>query len=128
MVGFRYGSPVTDRSELSYTEWEFQAASETELPRLAVLLGDEAEGPQDLFVGPRYAAQQEAFRARLAGCEVSTVTVVSSEELSEVLFAGLRDPSRARSDDAPVWNAPARSPVFTGRDELLTTCLSSGGW
>src|SRR6476661_6096443 len=68
IIGFRYGSPVRDRPEVSHTELEFDAAHG--MPRLVFLL-DENRHNRLPPAAQQYDDRQRAFRDRLA----RTVTV-----------------------------------------------------
>ncbi|MEU4447122.1 FxSxx-COOH system tetratricopeptide repeat protein [Actinosynnema sp. NPDC050801] len=131
VAGFRYGSPVRDRPEVSYTELEFEVATELGRPRLVFLLDEEAVGPGVLFRDPEFGARQEAFRRRLLMDSGLTVKVVRTpEELETAVTQSLTElPTAEPADDGDgdpaggggvrVWNVPARLHGFTGRRDLL---------
>ena len=141
IAGFRYGSPVRDRPELSYTELEHETAAQRGIPRLVFLLGEDTEGPAVMFEDLGHGARQHAFRGRLAGSGVTTATVTSPGELETALLQALTALARLEQRPAPsnaagmvverrVWTIPARVRGFAGRAELLAeleVALESGG-
>jgi hypothetical protein len=137
IAGFRYGSPVRDRPQVSYTELEFETAAELGIPRLVFLLAAEAEGPAEMFLDMQHGARQQAFRTRLAASGVTTAPVSSPGDLETALLQALTElprPQPRRSAAAPgivparrVWTIPARVREFVGRIDLLDQ-LQAAPW
>src|SRR6185369_220469 len=111
--GFRYGSPVRDRPELSYTELEYETAGEAGIPRLIFMVSEDAEGPAGLFRDPQFGARQEGFRERLLAADRVAAAVASADALETALLHALTELPRAQPVAATVgasagrvWNMP----------------------
>ncbi|WP_083418964.1 DUF4062 domain-containing protein [Pseudofrankia sp. BMG5.36] len=65
LVGFRYGSPVRDDPAVSYTELEFNAATDLGIPRLIFLLSEDAEVSRAVSFDLEFGDRQEKFRSRI---------------------------------------------------------------
>jgi len=130
VLGTRYGSPVRDRPEVSYTELEFEAATAAGLPRLVFLLDTSAADvgiPLTELIDHAFGARQEAFRRRVQASGLVTQSFASPHQLGRLVERSLLELAAARQSPGPlppdsvlrVWNIPARNPGFTGRDGLL---------
>jgi hypothetical protein len=113
IAGFRYGSAVRDRPDLSYTELEFQQATDLRMPCLVFLLDEEGVVPlpakhiRDLGNADR----QEEFRRRLLEADVTVVRVTTPQQLEFELHHALVELLRSsRPADAPVRTAPFMAP------------------
>ena len=129
VLGTRYGSPVADRPEVSYTELEFDTATAAGLPRLVFLLDENAALPIPAaqLIDHAFGARQQAFRNRVQASGLVTQSFASPDELGRLVERSLRELAAADQDAGPlppgsvlrVWNVPPRNPGFTGRDGLL---------
>ncbi len=93
IIGFRYGSPVRDEPELSYTELEFAAATERGLPRLVFLLDEDAvlPLPRSCLSDSQYENRQQMFRQRITDAGTVMQRVSSPDQLELLLFQALTD-------------------------------------
>jgi Domain of unknown function (DUF4062)/Tetratricopeptide repeat len=136
LIGLRYGSPVRDEPDVSYTELEFNVATGAALPRLVFLIDEDAAPsvlPGGLLEGnPDFRVRQAAFRQRLRETGVTVRTAASPEQLELLLFQALQESRLAVADLARLpafrqWPAVASRPVrlvprpafLAGRSELL---------
>jgi hypothetical protein len=143
IVGLRYGSPVTDRPDLSYTELEFETATDRGLPRLIFLLDETAELPipANHLIDLEHGTPQLDFRRRLEGAGL-TVTRVSTpgqlelrlyQSLVELTAISSEQAEPARTGDVGAVGASVAVPLgrlpleVRGRDELLHRLRSQQG-
>jgi hypothetical protein len=130
VLGTRYGSPVRDRPEVSYTELEFETAAKAGLPRLVFLLDERATDvgiPLLALLDREFGARQEAFRYRVQEGGLVTGSFANPAGLGQLVERSLRGLASKRPglDPQPqervqrVWNIPARNLSFTGRNGLL---------
>lgn len=134
VIGLRYGSPVRDRPEASYTELEFEAASQAPArTRLVFLLDPASSVPVGPFTDLKHGARQEQFRQRLSDAGVTCKLFSNVHELEKLIYqaliedvAGARGPSRSQEritwpeDKSPypglLWFNEEYAPLFYGRD------------
>ena len=88
LIGARYGSLVRGRPEVSYSELEFQAATDRGLPRLVFLLPGDADG-RGRSEASCADIRQTAFRGRLQSAGLTTAQVATPAELETRLYQAL---------------------------------------
>ena len=109
VLGLRYGSPVRDRRKVSYTELEFDTATEAGLDRLVFLLDT---GGRDLGIPPkelidRHRVRQDRFRRRVQDSEVTTQTFDSPDKLGWLVERSLRELAAAHVRSSQKKGPPA---------------------
>ena len=110
IIGLRYGSPVRDRPDVSYTELEFEAAGEHGQPRLIFLIREDSAHLPRRRQPVEHRALRDAFRAKVLNAGLTAAFVVASPA----------ELSGRRAAAAGCWSRR------TGRDHLLLSVPHRG--
>jgi hypothetical protein len=94
IYGLRYGSPVRDQPELSYTELEFITATQASLPRLIFVINAESEElglPPTALVDRKYGDRQDAFIQRVKDAGLTLQFFRNPDDLKGLVERSLRE-------------------------------------
>jgi tetratricopeptide (TPR) repeat protein len=146
ILGTRYGSPVWDRPDVSYTELEFDVATEAGLDRLVFLLDTDAANvgiPVSKLIDHELGARQEAFRHRVQNSGVATQFFADPASLGQLVERSLQQLAKTRArinrgiereQVGAIREVPRHLPAtvadFTGRAaelQALTRMLDQAG-
>jgi len=117
VLGTRYGSPVRDKPEVSYTELEFDTATEARLDRLVFVLDEGAADvgmPVSALIDREFGARQDAFRRRVRESGLVTGSFASPAGLGQLVERSLRELARARRTGGGNQGGPVPAVVVTG--------------
>jgi len=123
VLGTRFGSPVRDQPEVSYTELEFDTATVAGLDRLVFLLDTDAADvgiPLSSLIDREFGARQDGFRRRVQDSQLVTRSFASPAELGQLVERSLRDLADTRSriaggirqEQVPAGPRPVRGSRF----------------
>ncbi len=92
LFGLRYGSPVRDQPSRSYTELEFDTATEAGLPRLIFIVDSSSTQlgvPPAAVVDHRYGERQEAFLKRVCDSGLTVQRFRNPDDLRDKVSRAL---------------------------------------
>ncbi|MEB3318807.1 MAG: DUF4062 domain-containing protein [Cyanobacteriota bacterium] len=104
LIGLRYGSPVRERPELSYTEREFETATAEGMPRLVFLLDDDASEmglPGRALNDLEHGQRQADFRQRLRNSRLVVSMFRNPDHLAGLVERSLRQLAEERAGGGP---------------------------
>ena len=113
VLGTRYGSPVRDKPEVSYTELEFDTATEAGLDRLVFLLDTDADDvgiPPSALIDREFGDRQDAFRRRVRDSGLTTQSFASPDALGRLVERSLRELADTRAGSAAGSSASRSRP------------------
>jgi hypothetical protein len=99
VLGTRYGSPVRDMPQVSYTELEFDTATQAGLDRLVFLLDTEADDtgiPVSRLIDQEFGARQEMFRRRVRDSRLTIQSFANPDMLGRLVERSLRELAERR--------------------------------
>ena len=118
IIGFSYGSPVSEEPERSYTELEYEAAKAAGMETYVFLLAEDGDMPPGLVLGEaRWAERQTAFRRRLEA-ENTVASFRNADDLQRLVADALRSRHLRPRHQRPYMVPPGPAALVERPEEL----------